>query len=472
MSWRQAPPGPSGSFLTAARIRERRIFLHEARQANPQSPASSGASRPLRRDRGVNRELTARKLTGAGGPAPAGGGEPGISLLLVGMCAALGPFASHSIIPLLPPLQEAFGVSYSQMQLSVSLYLIALACGQLVIGSLSDRYGQSIVLLSGLSLFVLTSVALGFGNGILLFLALRVVQGLVGSTGIVIARAMIGARDDGMMVSRNSVLMAGLSVSTMLAPFLGGIVAQTMGWRMVFILMGAAGAILFALLLHRLRPDMAARAGTGTVRGMPGFSAALRMLSGNRIFIFCVAMIASSVGAFYFIIGAAPYLTTHLLGMSEVANGTWFMVVALGLPLGAVLSTQLSPRLGSNRAMTAGCAIMLAAVGIAGLATVLGVVSAWTIFGPIFFLCIGMTLAISNAQARAVSVIPAVVGTAAGLSGALQFGAGAAFSLLGAIAAETFADPLFVLSCTGAISLVSLVLTVIYSRKVGNGPEV
>src|SRR3984957_18235989 len=79
-------------------------------------------------------------------------------LLLVALTAC-GTMGMHVITPALPATARALNMSISTTQLTITLYLIGLAVGQLLYGPVSDRFGRRPVLLFGLVLFTLASVA-------------------------------------------------------------------------------------------------------------------------------------------------------------------------------------------------------------------------------------------------------------------------------------------------------------------------
>lgn len=79
--------------------------------------------------------------------------------LSIALLVALGPLATDMYLPALPGLTGEFATSAGRVQLSLSLFLAGFALAQIIYGPLSDRFGRKPVLLSGLVLFVLASVA-------------------------------------------------------------------------------------------------------------------------------------------------------------------------------------------------------------------------------------------------------------------------------------------------------------------------
>ena len=78
--------------------------------------------------------------------------------LLLAAMTACGTLGMHIIIPALPATARALGMSIGTSQLTITLYLIGLAIGQLAYGPVSDRFGRRPVLLWGMALYAVASV--------------------------------------------------------------------------------------------------------------------------------------------------------------------------------------------------------------------------------------------------------------------------------------------------------------------------
>jgi DHA1 family bicyclomycin/chloramphenicol resistance-like MFS transporter len=137
-----------------------------------------------------------------------------------------------------------------------------------------------------------------------------------------------------------------------------------------------------------------------------------------------------SSGVFFAFIAGAPYVMVVILHRNPLDYGVWFMVVSVGYMLGNFFSGRYSQRVGTDRMVTIGNLITLAA-GLAGLtAAVSGMISPATLFVPMLFAALGNGLTIPNATAGAISVEASMVGAAAGLAGFMQMGVGAGSALL------------------------------------------
>ena len=91
---------------------------------------------------------------------------PFIVVLSLAMTMMLGPFSMDTYLPAFPVIGESLGISQQAVSLSVSVYVLALALGQLIGGALSDRFGRQRVLMSGLAIFALSSIVIGMADSL------------------------------------------------------------------------------------------------------------------------------------------------------------------------------------------------------------------------------------------------------------------------------------------------------------------
>ena len=130
----------------------------------------------------------------------------------LGLISATGPLSLDMYLPALPTMQTTFHTSTSVIQMSITFCLVGLAVGQLIVGPLSDKFGRRVPLAIGFAVFALTSVLIMLVHSITLFLILRFIQGLAGSAGQVLSRAV--ARD----------LFSGKELTKFFALLMGGMV--------------------------------------------------------------------------------------------------------------------------------------------------------------------------------------------------------------------------------------------------------
>src|SRR4051812_19710596 len=111
-------------------------------------------------------------------------------LLLVAM-TGVAPISLYMLVPALPVLASTFSRDISIAQMTVSLFMVGIACSQIVMGPLSDRFGRRPVLLAGLGLMVAASAGGIFAETLPQLIAARFLQAFGGATGMVVSRAII-----------------------------------------------------------------------------------------------------------------------------------------------------------------------------------------------------------------------------------------------------------------------------------------
>ncbi len=352
--------------------------------------------------------------------------RPSVYLLVA--LSAVNPLAINIAMPSMPHMTEAFGTTYAMIQLMLSLYLATMALAQTVIGPLSDRFGRRPVLLGGMVVFVAGSVIALFAPTIEVLLAGRVLQGAGGCAGIVLARAIVrDLYDRDRAASMIGYVTMGMAVAPMIAPTIGGVLEETVGWRGSFVVMLAtgAGALLWALAaLYETNPNLGRAVSFretvrqwGELLSVPIFWA----YSGAAAF-------ASAV--FFAFLGGAPYVSSEIMQVGPVAYGLYFILVSLGYMMGNFLTGRFAARIGVPAMITAGNAVQMVAVGTMAALFAAGIVHPLALFGPMLLVGVANGVALPSAIAGSVSIRPDLAGAASGLGGSMQVGVGALASTL------------------------------------------
>ena len=186
-------------------------------------------------------------------------------LWLLTLITFSGTLAMHIFVPALPEAARALGASIGEMQLTMSVYILGLAVGQLAYGPLSDRYGRRPVLMAGLALYTAGRPRRLLRRRCAHLIVARLLQALGGCAGMVIGRAMVrdtaGPQDAARRLATMNLMVV---LGPGLAPLLGGALATAFGWRSIFYVLSALGVLnlVFALwLLPESHGAQAAREG-------------------------------------------------------------------------------------------------------------------------------------------------------------------------------------------------------------------
>ncbi|MBR0784194.1 multidrug effflux MFS transporter [Bradyrhizobium iriomotense] len=372
-----------------------------------------------------------------------------VMLLLLVCMTGVAPISLYMLVPALPVLATTFGSDISVAQMTVSLYMVGIACSQLIMGPLSDKFGRRPVLLAGLALMVAASIGCVFAGSLPQLIAARFFQALGGATGMVVSRAIIRdlyARERvGAMIS---LVIAVMMIAQMLSPLTGGLIETAFGWRAIFYAITAgslAVAIGIALALPETRRDRA---------GGSGFRGDVGSLIRNRAFVgYVLCQVLASQIIFTFA-GGGPYIVVTQMGRTTVEYGAWFATSSLAFLVGNLLCVRFAPRHSLEKLIWFGLALQLGGsiLNLLWSLTGLNATPHW-LFGTQMIVMAGNAIVMANSAAGAISVRPEAAGTASGAMGFLQQGLGALMSQFGAYLGghSTTALPL-----TAAILAISL----------------
>ncbi|MGC2856658.1 multidrug effflux MFS transporter [Novispirillum sp. DQ9] len=370
-------------------------------------------------------------MTASPAPAAPPAAAPAFIAMLVGV-AAVSPLGINLYLPSMPGMARSLGVDFAGVQLTLSLYLAAVAVGQLIVGPLSDRFGRRPVLLAGLALFVAGSVACLAAPSLGVLIAGRVVQAVGGCAGIALSRAVVRdlyGRDQA--ASMIGYVTMGMAVAPMIAPTIGGLLDGVAGWRGSFAFLAAFGAVVLVVAWRMLYETHTQRSTGGSARHLlRGYASLTR----SRPFWGYALTIGFTAAMFFTFIAGASYVMIELMGRSPVEYGLYFACVPGGYLIGNFLTGRHAVRVGPDRMILIGTLIALlgALAMTAGLGA--GLFHPAALFGPMFLVGLGNGFVLPNGIAGAVSVNPAVAGAAAGLSGSIQIGFGAlAAPVVGAV---------------------------------------
>ena len=337
---------------------------------------------------------------------------PTASFAVTLACVTLiGPLAIHLYLPVVPDIKDAFGVAPWLAELSFSISLATMAVATLVYGSLSDRFGRRPVLLWGLGLFLAGSVLSAAAGTIALLIAGRLVQAVGAGCSLTITRAM--ARDiygPDRLVKAIAYLTMAYTLGPMIAPPMGGFLADNVGWRAVFWFAIAAGGAIslaaFAILGETRRGS--GPSGRSLLRDYGVLFADLRFSAFVLQSGFCS-------GSFFAIAAASPFLMQESLHRSATEYGLYFFAFPAGYCVGNFVASHLAGRVPIERMVMLGSLVNLASVAGQAAMILLGHLTIASIFVPGFFITLSQGLALPNAQAGAMQTKPELAGTSAGI---------------------------------------------------------
>ncbi|SNX88222.1 DHA1 family bicyclomycin/chloramphenicol resistance-like MFS transporter [Streptomyces sp. TLI_55] len=382
-----------------------------------------------------------------------------VTFLLSGL-TAISPLSMDMYLPALPEATHALGSTAGTLQLTLTAYFVGMAVGQLVIGPMSDKWGRRGPLLTGLVAYVVASVLCALAPSAEVLVVARLLQGLAGAAGIVIARAVVRDLFDGLEMARFfSTLMLITSVAPIVAPVLGGQVLHFTNWRGVFLALASIGVVLTMLVWRRLPETLSP--GRRQIGGVRGALWLMRGLFADRIFTGYMLAGGFAYGALFSYITASPFVIQEIYGASAQEYSLLFGLNSFGLMLVGQLNRRLLVgRVRLDKALGWGLAAISAGGVVLLLVTegVIGTADTVTVSACLFVMISALGLVLPNANALALNRTPHAAGSASALLGTSGFVMGAVASAVMGAAAKDTAVPMAIVQLASAVTALGCLL--------------
>jgi DHA1 family bicyclomycin/chloramphenicol resistance-like MFS transporter len=361
-------------------------------------------------------------------------------IFLLGLLSVVNPFAIDMYLPAFSPIAGNFKTTTSVISLSLSSYFIGFAVGQILYGPLLDRFGRKRPLYFGLILYILASIGCAQAHSIDALVALRFVQALGGCAAQVAAIAMVR---DFFPVKETakilSLLFLIIGVSPLLAPSIGSALVSALGWRWIFILLGANAFVMLALTFTVL-PEGHAPDASVSLKPKRMIQSFWTILRQPQFITYALAGACSFAGLFAFVAGS-PIIFMDGFRMSTKVFGLIFAVLVMGFIGGSQVNVFLLRRFSSQRIFFHALLFQAFTGLVFFTGTRLHLIGLPATLVLFFFFLLSIGLTTPNAAALGLAPFSRNAGSASALLGSLQAGTGSLIStgigVLGASAIVT-----------------------------------
>jgi len=278
--------------------------------------------------------------------------------VLLATLGMLGPFSIDTYIPAFSGIANSLGATPLQMQQTLSAYLFGFAFMSLFHGALSDSVGRRPVVLWGLAAFTLASMGCALSQSIGQLIFFRAVQGLTTGAGIVVSRAVVRDMFAPAQAQRvMSQITIYFGVAPAVAPMMGGLLFEHLGWHSVFWFLTLVGVLLWAAN-YRLLPETLHASQRQPLKVSNLMQGYWQLGRDPRFFLLSLASGIPFNGMFLYVLSAPVFLGDHLA--MAPSQFFWFFVLTIaGIMGGAWISGRMAGRVTPKKQIRYGFLIMI-----------------------------------------------------------------------------------------------------------------
>ncbi len=374
--------------------------------------------------------------------------------LILGLVAAVGPFAIDMYLPAMPKIQSDLATTMQAVQWTIVAYFLAFGVAQLIYGPWADQAGRKPPMYAGLALFMVGTVICAVAPTVEILIFGRFIQGIGGAANMVVLRAMIRDLATGADATRMmSTIMIVIAISPLLAPLSGSALMAFGSWRLVFWALLLAASLSFLLIYfmvdETLPPENRQRFDLITMRK------GLGVLFSDRGFLAMTFLAGFAFASFFVFIASASFVYTGQFGLSPTQFSFAFAINAFGFFTASQFAANISRRVGAKKMIVrATTGFALATFGLFALA-LLGFANLYVTIAGLFLANMFLGVVLPTAQVLALEEQGEHAGLAASLGGTMQMvAAGVLVAATGPLMDGTVVPMLGAIALCGVIALV------------------
>ncbi|PRM95300.1 multidrug effflux MFS transporter [Aliarcobacter cryaerophilus] len=375
-------------------------------------------------------------------------------IILISILSSVAPMGIDTYLPSIPEIAKYFDVNIHKVELSLSIFLIGFAVGQIFGGPISDRYGRRIGSIVGLLGYALFSFLIIFSSSIYELWIYRFLEAFFGGITVVNATAAVRDRFSGQEAAKVFSLIGMVrSLAPLLAPVFGAAIIHFFPWEGVFVFL-TIYALLVAFFIYKDLPESFTYTKQNIIESY-------KLVLTHKKAMKAMLVLAISFGAFFIIIAKTSYIYIEYFGIKTdyfpLFFGINFIILIAMINVNIkLLKTYEAKNIAKYATLIqffVGIIFLLIHKDMSLILTVIILASYMSMMAFIFGNC--MSLAIEHFSKNA--------GVASGVIGVLQFGLGA---IISSIALNFDNNGFFVIAFSITfLSLISFLIIRSYNDK-------
>lgn len=352
-----------------------------------------------------------------------------ILIVFLGMLTAITPLATDLYLPALPIMPGELNTTASNIQMTIGVMTFGVAVGQLFGGPISDTMGRKLPLIVGNLLCVISSIICAFAPNIEILLLGRFLQGLTGSVGVVIAKAIARDFASGQELTKLfALLMMVNGLAPVLAPLIGGQLLLFTTWRVIFVILAVFSAILLVgSLLFRESLPKEKRITGGVGVAVKNYITLIK----DKPFLGQTLIQLFAFGGFFAYISGSSFVYQNIFNLSAQEFSYLFGINSCGIVLASAISSRVSNVITAKQLLT----FSLWQLTIGSLLFLIAMIFEWSLIPVttiLFFTVCTVSLFGSASFSMAMTNYGKMAGSASAILGfASMFAAGIVSPLVG-----------------------------------------
>ncbi len=257
-------------------------------------------------------------------------------IIFIACIGAMSSFVNDMYTPTIPAMMREFHTTPSMTQMGLSMAMIGLGLSSLFWGSSSDRYGRKPVLLVSLVIFIIATILSLFSKTITFFIICRLFQGVGAGGSMVLSTSIPADIYMGRKLAKIMAIVGAINgIAPAVSPVFGGLLADSVGWKGIFVVLLAIGVIVTFWTTgykESLPPGRRLKS-----RGLKEYIVVYKALLLNKRFMLYVTIKAAAIGLLYAYISSAPFIIQDHYGFSALDFGLIFGGNAIAMSIGSTL---------------------------------------------------------------------------------------------------------------------------------------
>ncbi|WP_394146337.1 purine nucleoside transporter PunC [Vibrio atypicus] len=334
-----------------------------------------------------------------------------LQLFYLAALSMLGFIATDMYLPAFKAMEMDFATGPEQIALSLTVFLVGMAVGQLLWGLASDKFGHRNTLAAGLVLFTVASFGLAFSDQVWQLLVLRFIQAIGVCAPAVIWQAMVIKRYSGSSQQIFATIMPLVALSPALAPQLGVVLADNFGWHSIFVALTIMGLLLVAATMAQTNEKSEAK--------QTSISSDIKALISSKTYLGNVLMFATASAAFFAYLTGMPEIMAKL-GYEAKDIGLSFIPQTIAFMVGGYLGKVGVAKFGDEKVLRQLIGLFSVASLLIFIASQWQLSSIWPILAPFCLIAVANGALYPIVVNRALASAKQSPATAAGLQNSLQ----------------------------------------------------